>query len=253
LSKYGVDYRAWVDLDGEMALAKVIDGQETILTHKEVVPPPEGIYTLVKFANVDHQLMFEFNGNELSVDLGTTPDAMDPEGGSPAQDSASAKSVQAPPRAEIFGSGSLTLSHVALFRDVHYTGREGGRPARAVEDHPFTLSEDEFFVLGDNSPNSEDGRWWGQPDVASKGWDPPRAGIVPRYYLVGKALFVYWPSGFEFPWPQALKDTLIANSRQNMAMRLLNGLVSLRWIPNVGQMRFIYGGSPAKAGQTTEN
>jgi len=249
LSKYGIDYKAWVDLDGWMALAKVVDGQETILARQEVVAPPEGVYTLVKFANVDHQLLFEFDGNELFVDLGTTPNAMDKDGAASTQNSASAKSVQSPPRAEIFGSGKLALSHVALFRDVHYTGREGGRPARAVEDHPFTLNEDEFFVLGDNSPNSEDGRWWGQPDVASKGWDPPRAGIVPRYYLVGKALFVYWPSGFEFPWPQGLKDTLIENSRQNMALRLLHGLVSLRWIPNVGQMRFIYGGSPAKAGQ----
>jgi hypothetical protein len=28
-----------------------------------------------------------------------------------------------------------------------------------------------------------------------------------------------------------------------MALRLFSGLVNLRWIPNVGQMRFIYGGT----------
>ena len=158
------------------------------------------------------------------------------------------KAPQPSPRAEIFGAGKLTLSHVALFRDVHYTGGEGGRPIRAVENRPFHLNQDEFFVLGDNSPNSEDGRWWGQPRVASRGWEPPRAGVVPRYYLVGKALFVYWPSGFDFPWPQRLKDALITHSGQNAMMRILHGIVSLRWIPNVGQMRFIYGGSPDKAG-----
>jgi hypothetical protein len=84
-------------------------------------------------------------------------------------------------------------------------------------------------VLGDNSPNSEDGRWWGQPDVASKGWTPPRAGVVPRYYLVGRALFVYWPSGFGFPWPQGLK-TFLSSNLQNAALRL-NGLIT-RWVPN---------------------
>ncbi len=99
-------------------------------------------------------------------------------------------------------------------------------------------------MLGDNSPNSEDGRWWGEPTIASKGWTPPRAGVVPRYYLVGKALFVYWPSGFEFPWPQGLKTALLNSSRGgNVALRLLNGLATLRWVPNVGQMRFIYGGT----------
>ncbi len=240
LSKNGIDYKAWVDLTGFMALAKVSNGQETILARKEVASPPApNTYTLVKFANVDHQLLFDFDGNSLSFDLGRSRDAM--ETGS-----------QLSPRAEIFGSGKLTLSHIALFRDVHYTGREGARPIRAVEDSPFELGQDEFFVLGDNSPNSEDGRWWGRPAVASRGWEPPRAGIVPRYYMVGKALFVYWPSGFEFPWPERLKNALIANSDHNGIFRLLHGIISLRWVPNVGQMRFIYGGSPEKAGPPSQ-
>jgi hypothetical protein len=78
-------------------------------------------------------------------------------------------------------------------------------------------------VLGDNSPNSEDGRWWDSAGVANKGVPDYREGTVPRDYLVGKAMFVYWPSGFkpftEFPF----------------------GIV-----PNVGRMRFIYGGSNSK-------
>jgi signal peptidase I len=98
----------------------------------------------------------------------------------------------------------------------------GAENGRAI-DKPFTLGEDEFFVLGDNSPNSEDCRWWTREGLANKGLSPYRVGIVPRDYLVGKALFVYWPSGFR-PFPQ----------------------FPIRIIPNIGQMRFIYGGSNEK-------
>jgi signal peptidase I len=235
LGKQGVDYKAWLDFSGRMVVAKVSNGQETILDQKDVKAPAPGTFTLVKFASVDHQLLFEVGGSELAVDLGRLPEA--PERG-----------TRPAPRAEIFGSGKLTLAHVALFRDIYYTSDgQGGRNARVIEGRPFTLNQDEFFVLGDNSPNSEDGRWWPEPTVASRGWDPPRAGVVPRYYLVGKALFVYWPSGFEFPWPSEMKTFLASNSR-NTAMRLLNGIVSLRWIPNFGQMRFIYGGTGKMAG-----
>jgi signal peptidase I len=237
LSKRGIDYKGWIDLSGRMVIAKVCDGQEIILDRKDVRAPRPGVFTLVKFANVDHRLQLAFDGNLLTVDLGRTPDAMGP-------------AVSQPPRAEIFGSGQLTLAHVALFRDLYYTS-EGQGNGRAVEGKPFTLNADEFFVLGDNSPNSEDGRWWSESRVSSRGWEPPRAGVVPRYYLVGKALFVYWPSGFEFPWPESLKTYLLRSSNSDnssAALRLLHGLASLRWIPNFGQMRFIYGGVRPKAG-----
>ena len=44
---------------------------------------------------------------------------------------------------------------------------------------------DQFFMMGDNSPASADGRLWGR-DVH----------FVPRHLLVGKALFIYWPHSF---------------------------------------------------------
>ena len=74
-------------------------------------------------------------------------------------------------------------------------------------------------MLGDNSPCSEDGRWWASPGKGNNGRIYPE-GVVPREYLVGKALFVYWPAGFK-PFPSA----------------------PLALVPNIGDMRFIYGGS----------
>ena len=207
LSKYETTYKAWIDLTGEMIITKTDKGGKTSELVREG-PVSETESALVKFANVDHQLIFEYGNKKLTYDLG-----LDLEDVGPIR-----QDIE--PRVEIFGSGKLTLSHIAIFRDIHYT--EPPRySTRATKDHPFVLEEDQFFVLGDNSPNSEDGRLWDRPGLANKGLPDYREGTVPRDYLVGKALFVYWPSGFkpffeEFPF----------------------GI-----IPNVGRMRFIYGGS----------
>lgn len=43
---------------------------------------------------------------------------------------------------------------------------------------PVTVPEDHFYVLGDNSAHSKDSRRW---------------GFVPRKYLIGKAILIWWP------------------------------------------------------------
>jgi len=210
LSKYQTNYKAWVDLTGEMVIAEVSKGKEQILDSKPIRPPSPNKPALLKFANVDHRLIFQFEAEKLTHDLGRGPD------------DAGEIRANIPPEVKIFGSGKLTLSNIVIFRDIHYTTfKFANRPetGRATEGNPFKLEKDEFFVLGDNSPNSEDARWWSQPGIGNNGLSY-KPGTVPRDYLVGKALFVYWPSGFRpyagFPF----------------------GI-----IPNVGRMRFIYGGS----------
>jgi len=158
-------------------------------------------------------LIFQFGGNKIIHDLGRGPDDAGP------------RKTDIQPQVKVFGSGKLTLLHIAIFRDIHYTAKKyagSNEIGRATEGNPFTLKKNEFFVLGDNSPNSEDSRWWSNAGVANNG-PPYQAGIVPRDYLVGKALFVYWPQGFK------------------LFARDIWGI-----IPNVGQMRFIYGGSAKK-------
>lgn len=59
---------------------------------------------------------------------------------------------------------------------------------KAVE---FPLAEGQFFVMGDNSPESSDARLWLGPVQASRG--KPGGSYLEREMLIGKALCVYWP------------------------------------------------------------
>jgi hypothetical protein len=166
LSKYGTTYRAEVRLSsGKMVISRQRGQQRTELASMPLIQAPAiNEETPVRFANVDHQLTFEYGGTKLTYDLGRNPEDAGP----------ISRSFQ--PGVEIFGTGRLTLSHIAVFRDIHYTERQHGSsgvPGRATEE-PFVLGEDEFFVLGDNSPNSEDCRWWHRRGIANKGLNPYR-------------------------------------------------------------------------------
>jgi signal peptidase I len=55
----------------------------------------------------------------------------------------------------------------------------------------FSLDADQFFPLGDNSPESRDARVWSERQYATDMmWPPP---YVKRDLLIGKALLIYWP------------------------------------------------------------
>ena len=65
------------------------------------------------------------------------------------------------------------LENISIFRDVYYTNAgEWGTLG------PIEIGEKEYFVLGDNSRNSNDSRFW---------------KFVPESSLVGKAFMVFWP------------------------------------------------------------
>ena len=154
------------------------------------------------------------------------------------------------PRARIGAEGGASeLWHVGLFRDVYYTSQhldrlQNNRPeydyARKMGldfrsggwgtmDQPITLAcfkdnpdLDEFYVLGDNSPQSLDSRAWTAASSTLRLTDEKtgarlyKLGTVPRYNMIGKAMFVYWPAGFRPP-----------------------KLPGLPIMPNVGRMRLI--------------
>jgi signal peptidase I len=232
IEKYGVVYQGLVDPQGRMAIFQ-IDAQgnrQTLAEQRRPAAAPGVPATRLQFAVVDRRVELRFGEATLSADLSPERNGLDMR--------------DLPPHTRILGAGQWNLSHIALFRDIHYTSRiSHARRGRATEGRPFQLKADEFFVLGDNSPNSEDGRWWHLPPMASRGHTPPRAGVVPRDYLVGKAMFVYWPSGYTFPWPRFIRDAVEQHGQRNGLMRIVKTLVQLRWIPNIGKMRFIYGGA----------
>ncbi|MCF7972214.1 MAG: S26 family signal peptidase [Phycisphaerae bacterium] len=211
--------------------SKGLDNKSTILAEGQFDIAHPAQPKSFEFAHVDRLLILKYDGHILKYDLGTALKSLE-------------YHLEYSPEVAFFGAGQLTLAHAAIFRDTYYTkGSRSSRSPRAVEGNAFQLNEDEFFVLGDNSPNSEDGRWWGEPTMVTRGQTPPRAGVVPREYLVGKAMFVYWPSGYKFPWPRKMMDMIQKGGQNNRLLNIANVILNLKCIPNFGQMRYIYGGS----------
>jgi signal peptidase I len=121
-----------------------------------------------------------------------------------------------PPKVSITVSGApVTVSRLHLDRDLYYTA--GRHPSvRATRNGPFHIDTDQFFCMGDNSPQSEDSRLWQDvnPWIEMATGVPP--GVVPRKMMLGRAFFVYFPAPYrlksDWPW----------------------------MIPNFGRMRFIH-------------
>ncbi len=215
----------------------------------------------VVFTHLDLQVMLKIDGKVILK----SPDGKYPENHDSLKSRLLSGEKVPTPQVAIFAKGGPSrICHVKLMRDVYYTVSplqklNRGSPlhdyARApgvikddaddgwgVINRPITLEDfdnddlDEFFVLGDNSPCSLDGRSWTEAaptlrlwcrrkdgkvteilDKYEEGAEPLyKLGTVPRYSIIGRALFVYWPAGFRLPQ-----------------------LPRLPIIPNFGRMRFI--------------
>ncbi len=180
----------------------------------------------VSFANVDHQLQVCFDGRAVwqsgPGDFSTTAGVALGQG-----------YESSPPLVRIGGEEiQAELRHVAVHRDVYYRDDEfiqtrnsygrsiasqfSDRHAWASRDNAMLLRHNEYFVMGDNSPASYDSRlWWQTGEHLAERAEPYRVGTVPADQMIGRAFFVYWPSGY----------------------RIFG--YGLPIVPNIGEMRWI--------------
>lgn len=155
---------------------------------------PSGREICLEAANVDHGLVLKVDGRRV-MDLNgdrrldeQDTVAYEVPSRSRAWDRSEAEASGV--RIGVRGAGGATVVRLRVDRDVYYTNDRGTaamRHGRGVESDPCRLAADEFFVLGDNSPNSADSRRWDHEPVVS------------RDHLIGKAFFVYWPSAGPAP------------------------------------------------------
>ena len=183
----------------------------------------EGRFYRLRFANVDNQLLLWINDKLVRFDSPTVyhrSDSVEPRWSE--RDPGDAAPVA------LGGEGvQVQFEQIRLLRDVYYVAQDQsvypntqheyrfrgvGFPAlnsqqislllarppewsathlfQARDEVMFQLAEDQFFPMGDNSPESLDGRLWEEC---------PK--FVDRELLLGKALLIYWPHSWRSSFP----------------------------------------------------
>lgn len=206
-----------------------IDGVKDFAPKATVAVGGPGEYE-IRFANINDELFLWVDGNPVEFDSPTTYGPLDNQVPMPED--------LVPVRIGVTGA-KVAVSHLRILRDVYYIAtREplevfSQRYIAVLADYPESspiyrsLSEEglsqimsdprywaifdnmnqieleilpeHYVALGDNSPGSMDSRLWGNPNVSVEERLPDDP-LVHESLLIGKALFVYWPHTWEFPW-----------------------------------------------------
>ena len=121
----------------------------------------------IEFAFVDRRVFFAIDGR-LAVPPGDLPAPV------------ARGEVMRPLRLTARGC-RVAVRNLKLFRDIYYTSDDSHGPGGHGTRHPAKLGTGEYFVLGDNSGNSEDSRKWPEPAV-------PEANFIGKPFLIHQPL-----------------------------------------------------------------
>jgi signal peptidase I len=187
----GVDrFQLRFDLaSGTCALERLHNGAPEKLASKQVALK-KGTKHLIRFANFDERLTLWVN-NSMPFDDGVIYSSGEKR--SPTENDLEPASIG-------IRGGKFMVARLKLWRDTYYTvdnsRSDGGHhvswsdpdtwnPLASLPVKTLYVQPGHFLCMGDNSPESSDGRSW---------------GLVPQRLMLGRALAVYYP--FYFPyWP----------------------------------------------------
>ena len=211
-------------------------------------PVTAGDHYQLRFSNCDDQLLLWVGGKVIQFDQSTAFDTRSFRGdGLNRPHYSPGDPADAAPVAIAVRGGQSTVHHLRIDRDKYYIATDdsndgiidydfsqlnsaSGRnvslsdiqelfsvPTEWAETAlwesrrsvTFELLEDQFFPMGDNSPESLDARCWAgsKPQrhlprgVNVDAWRWSDESYVPRELLVGKALVVFWPHSWNSPIP----------------------------------------------------
>ncbi len=219
LTKGGVAYVCRIDIATGAATLSISDGVSQFVaadgTSAKTVTGKTRIKGngkhSIRYSNVDAELRLSIDGKRIDFDGPTTY--------APRDDAQPVATPSEPGDLAPVGIGAhgaaFHVEHLRVLRDVYYIATNGGRiheypMAYSAErilrilDDPtvweetdlfqsrgtfeYKLEADQFFPMGDNSPQSSDARMWAEH-------------FFERDLLIGRALLIYWPHPWYRPIP----------------------------------------------------
>ncbi len=232
LEKHGRIFWATIRMDGEVSLAESTEAPDLsapVMARKKLSPFVPGRSVEVSVENLDYRLALYVGGDEV---LSSSDDRDSPAYYGPDLDMLRRGRFKASSPHRLYAEGgTFDLTHLVVEHDAYYYHDPKYRALAmswappggwASPESPILLRGHEYFMLGDNTSASKDSRLWDQvgAHLEDRG-EAFQLGTVPRDQLIGKAFFVYWPSGHKLRWLPRIGDW-------NWAI-----------IPDVGRMRWI--------------